>query len=201
MAERKKFLMSYYEEINLPTFDVLPELAALENSNNVYWIQPSNPLSAEQICLNAAPGYTHDVSFGAGYFADKGKSDFFIRHTENGDERIPMKPSSVYHWELCDIFKSTVFEDIYNAIKSKYNIGRVRLLKSAPRTCMNWHVDPIPRLHYPIQTDSACLMIIEDELYHLPLNTWTYVKTNKGYHTALNASDIDRIHIVADILP
>lgn len=193
--------MLHYNKIDLPKFDVLPALQSLIETDKVYWIQPANSLSAQQICLNAAPGYTHDVSFGAGYFADKGKSDFFIRHTDNGNERIPMKPSSVYHWEICDVFLGTVFEDIYTTIKSKYNIGRVRLLKSAPRTCMNWHVDPIPRLHYPIQTDSACLMIIEDELHHLPLNTWTLANTHKGYHTALNASDIERIHIVADILP
>lgn len=194
--------MKYFESIDLPRFDnVLEELKLLELSEELNWFEPSHPMSAHQICLNAAPGYTHDVSFGAGYFADKGKSDFFIRHTPEGDIRIPMKPSSVYEWELCDIFVDTIFEEVYNVINSQFKAGRVRLLKSKPRTCMNWHIDPIPRLHYPIQTDKSCLMIIEDETYHLPLNEWTYAKTDKGYHTALNASDNDRIHIVADILP
>lgn len=193
--------MLHYEEIDLPKFDVLTELQLLETSKKIWWVNPSNSLSAAQICLNAAPGYTNDISFGTGYFADKGKSDFFIRHTANGNERIPMKSSSVYTWKLCDVFVGTIFEELYNSIKTKYNTGRVRLLKSAPRTCMNWHIDPIPRLHYPIQTTAGCLMIIDNEVYHLPANTWTYTKTDKGYHTALNASDIDRIHIVADILP
>jgi hypothetical protein len=66
---------------------------------------------------------------------------------------------------------------------------------------MNWHIDPIPRVHYPLQTADGCLMIIEDESYHLPLEQWTFAHTNKGYHTALNASDIERIHFVVDILP
>jgi len=191
----------YYEEINLPTFEALNELHKLEELKKIYWAIPAQPLSAHQICLNAAPGYTDDITFGAGYFADKGKSNFFIRHTTTGTERIPLNPSSVYDWELCDIFVNTVFEDIYTVLKSHYKIGRVRLLKSTPCTCMNWHIDPIPRLHYPIQTDPACLMIIDNELYHMPLNKWTYAKTHQGYHTALNASNIDRIHIVADILP
>jgi hypothetical protein len=190
--------LTYYDKILLPRFHgLLEEL----NSLNLEWFQPSNPHSAQQICLNAAPGYTDDYSFGAGYFADKGKSDFFIRLTPQGDIRIPMSPKSVYDWELCDVFKDTVFESVYRAMETEYEIGRVRLLKSKPYTCMNWHIDPIPRLHYPIQTDEACLMIIEDEVKHLPLEHWTFAHTDKGNHTALNASDIDRIHLVADILP
>lgn len=194
--------MKYFEKIDLPCFEqCIEELTLLEITDAVAWFEPSHPMSAHQICLNAAPGYTDDVSFGAGYFADKGKSDFFIRHTGDGDVRIPMKPSSVYNWELCDVFVGTIFEEIFYELKNHFNIGRVRLLKSKPRTCMNWHIDPIPRIHYPIQTDKSCLMIIEDETYHMPKHEWTVAKTNEGYHTALNAWDLDRIHIVADILP
>lgn len=196
--------MKYFDgDINLPTYGgIMHEIRRLDsNFKKLQWSQPSNPLSAQQICLNAAPGYTDDFTFGAGYFADKGKSDFFIRLTPDGDERIPMSPKSVYDWELCDIFENTLIGYAYKALEAKYDIGRVRLLKSKPYTCMNWHIDPIPRIHYPIQTDEACLMIIEDEVYHLPLERWTFAHTDKGKHTALNASDIDRIHLVADILP
>lgn len=196
--------MKYFDgDINLPTYGgIMHEIRRLDsNFKKLQWSQPSNPLSAQQICLNAAPGYTDDFTFGAGYFADKGKSDFFIRLTPDGDERIPMSPKSVYDWELCDIFENTLIGYAYKALEAKYDIGRVRLLKSKPYTCMNWHIDPIPRMHYPIQTDEACLMIIEDEVYHLPLERWTFAHTDKGKHTALNASDIDRIHLVADILP
>lgn len=196
--------MKYFDgDINLPTYGgIMHEIRRLDsNFKKLQWSQPSNPLSAQQICLNAAPGYTDDITFGAGYFADKGKSDFFIRLTPDGDERIPMSPKSVYDWELCDIFENTLIGYAYKALEAKYDIGRVRLLKSKPYTCMNWHIDPIPRMHYPIQTDEACLMIIEDEVYHLPLERWTFAHTDKGKHTALNASDIERIHLVADILP
>lgn len=190
--------MKYFKSVELPTpHGLLSELDDL----NLDWIAASNPLSAHQICLNAAPGYTDDVTFGAGYFADKGKSDFFIRLTPNGDERIAMSPKSVYDWNLCDVFKNTQFEGVYNSLKRSYDIGRVRLLKSKPYTCMNWHVDPIPRIHYPIQTDTGCLMVIEDEVHHLPLEEWTLALTNNGYHTAINSSNIERIHLVADILP
>lgn len=188
----------YYDTINLPIVEGL--LEELDNLN-LEWFKPSNPHSAQQICLNAAPGYTDDYSFGAGYFADKGKSDFFIRLTPAGDVRIPMSPKSVYDWELCDVFKGTLFNHAYCVLETKYTVGRVRLLKSKPYTCMNWHIDPIPRIHYPIQTNEACLMIIEDEVYHLPKDQWTFAHTDKGNHTALNASNIDRIHLVADILP
>ena len=198
-AKKERFLtLTYYDTVDLPqTEGLLEEIDKL----NLEWFQPSNLNSAQQICLNAAPGYTDDYSFGAGYFADKGNSDFFVRLTPQGDQRIPMSPKSVYDWELCDVFRGTSLGYMYMAIETKYNVGRVRLLKSKPYTCMNWHIDPIPRLHYPIQTDEACLMIIDKEVHHLPLNTWTFAHTDKGNHTALNASQIDRIHLVADILP
>jgi hypothetical protein len=194
--------MKYFETVPLQKFKgLLEEIKLLERTGEVSWLQPTNPLSSSQICLNAAPGYTDDVGFGSGFFADKGKSDFFIRHTPEGDVRIPMKPSSVYDWELCDVFVGTIFDDVFAEMKKKFNIGRVRLLQSTPRTCMNWHIDPIPRIHYPIQTEEGCLMIIEDEVFHLPLEQWTFAHTDKGYHTALNASNENRIHLVADILP
>ena len=194
--------MKYFETVPLQKFKgLLEEIKLLERTGEVSWLQPTNPLSSSQICLNAAPGYTDDVGFGSGFFADKGKSDFFIRHTPEGDVRIPMKPSSVYDWELCDVFVGTIFNDVFVEMKNKFNIGRVRLLQSTPRTCMNWHIDPIPRIHYPIQTEEGCLMIIEDEVFHLPLEQWTFAHTDKGYHTALNASNENRIHLVADILP
>lgn len=188
--------MTYFHKIDLPCFENL-----LDYVKDIEWVSQDDKMQAEQICLNAAPGYTHDVTFGAGYFADKGKSDFFIRLTPEGNVRIPMKPKSVYDWELCDVFIGTPFEVLYNHLKGCMNIGRVRLLKSKPSTCMNWHIDPIPRLHYPLQTDKGCLMIIEDEVHHMPLHKWTMADTHLGYHTALNASTQERIHLVVDILP
>jgi len=146
--------MTYFHKIDLLCFENL-----LDYVKNIEWMSQDNKMQAEQICLNAASGYTHDVTFGAGYFADKGKSDFFIRLTPEGNVRIPMKPKSVYDWKLCDVFIGTPFEVLYNHLKGCMNIGRVRLLK------------------------------------------WTMADTHLGYHTALNASTQERIHLVVDILP
>jgi hypothetical protein len=73
--------MLYYSEIDLKIFNnLIQELEQLD----LTWFEPSNIYSSHQICLNSATGYTDDTSFGAGYFADKGNSDFFIRHTPKG---------------------------------------------------------------------------------------------------------------------
>jgi hypothetical protein len=42
-------------------------------------------------------------------------------------------------------------------------------------------------------------MIIEDEVKHLPANTWWLTNTLVK-HTALNASMEDRIHLVASLI-
>ena len=187
--------MKYFCDVDLPVFEgLIEELESME----LNWFQPSNPLSAQQICLNAPVGYTDDIGFGAGFFAD---FETFIRHTAEGDVEIPLKPSSVYKWQLCDVFKGTMFEEVYNTLHNNIKPGRIRLMKSAPRTCMNWHKDPISRIHYPIQTGIGCFMIIEDETHHLAANKWCFTETGKGKHTAVNASDIDRIHLVVDVLP
>ena len=42
-------------------------------------------------------------------------------------------------------------------------------------------------------------MIIEDQAFHMPVNTWWHTDTTKN-HTALNGSTGDRIHLVIVLL-
>ena len=92
-----------------------------------------------------------------------------------------------------------MFEDLYNVLRKNYNVGRVRLMKSPPKTCLSWHVDDTKRIHYPIVTQEGCFMLIEDEVKHLTQHTWWLTNTLVK-HTALNASLEDRIHLVATLL-
>ena len=67
--------MKYFRDVDLPVFEgLIEELKSMK----LNWFQPSNPLSAQQICLNAPVGYTDDIGFGAGFFPD---FETFIRHT------------------------------------------------------------------------------------------------------------------------
>jgi len=100
---------------------------------------------------------------------------------------------------LCTVFKDSLFEEIYQSIQTKYKLGRIRLMKMKPKTCLSWHMDDCIRIHYPIKTDKGCMMIIDQEVKHMPANTWWQTNT-LPYHTAINASKIDRIHLVASVL-
>lgn len=100
---------------------------------------------------------------------------------------------------LCTQFHGTLFEEVYNAVKEKYDVGRVRLMRSHIKTCLSWHVDTTPRIHYPLKTQQGCLMIIDDEVLHMPAGEWWYTNTLLP-HTALNASKEDRIHLVFTVL-
>ena len=63
---------------------------------------------------------------------------------------------------------------------------------------MSWHGDFTLRLHYPLKTQDGCFMIIEDQMMHIPLNTYVLTNTIKQ-HTAVNSSLEDRIHLVFSI--
>jgi hypothetical protein len=84
-------------------------------------------------------------------------------------------------------------------LNQQYILGRVRIMKSEPKTCLSWHNDNSERLHYPLSTHSGCFMVIEDEVMHLEYNNWYITDTTKK-HTAFNGSTNSRIHLVAVIL-
>ena len=96
-------------------------------------------------------------------------------------------------------FKDTIFENLYEKLKQKHNIGRLRIMKMNPRNCLSWHKDTTPRLHIVLNSQEGNFMVIEDEIRHLPQYTcWITDTTNN--HTAFNSSNDMRIHIVGVIL-
>ena len=92
-----------------------------------------------------------------------------------------------------------MFENVYHELEKVYDIGRVRIMKSKSKTCLTWHKDDTPRVHYPIKTQRGCFMVIEDEIMHLEQNKWYWTDTIVK-HTAFNSSLEDRIHLVVTIL-
>ena len=55
--------------------------------------------------------------------------------------------------QLVPDFHNTYFEEVYNTLKKKFKLGRVRILLKEPRSTLSWHRDPEPRLHVPIITN------------------------------------------------
>ena len=97
-------------------------------------------------------------------------------------------------------FTDFIYELPYtNGIIKELNMFRTRLMVLCPKTCYFYHSDATKRLHIPLITDPDCFFVIEDEVYRFPADgTWTIVDTNKT-HTAINASRINRYHIVGCI--
>ena len=102
--------------------------------------------------------------------------------------------------EIIPEFKNTYFEEVYNILKKKFKLGRVRILLKEPRSTLSWHKDPEPRLHIPIITNPGCKMVIEDVAKHMPADGKVWITNNTRYHNFFNGGEQNRIHIVACLL-
>ena len=102
--------------------------------------------------------------------------------------------------ELVPVFKDTYFNEVYETLKKRFKLGRVRLLLKEPRSTLSWHKDPEPRLHIPIITNLGCSMVIENIAKHLPADGHVTITNNTKYHNFFNGGEQARIHLVACVL-
>lgn len=94
-------------------------------------------------------------------------------------------------------FKGTYFEYVHQELSKRYPIGRMRVLMKDPYNCNSWHRDPEPRLHIPIYTNPGSLFIVNHHCTHMPADGSVYFTDTRGYHTAINGGESQRVHIVA----
>ncbi len=99
--------------------------------------------------------------------------------------------------ELVPAFKGTYFEHIHDELTKRFPIGRMRVLSKGLYNCNSWHRDPEPRLHIPIVTNPGSLFLVNHHATHLPADGSVYFTDTRGYHTALNRGETNRVHIVA----
>jgi hypothetical protein len=190
--------MSNFKIIDdLPSFDLLTELNNLIKNNIIFWSKDN------QICLNTTESQPDNFLLGSGsleYDWDNAKE--IVDEYGNSSLYVP-KYEVKYKEEdfsvLCTQFRGTLFEEVYNELSKRYSLGRVRLMKSKSKTCLSWHIDSSPRIHYPIKTHEGCFMVIDNEVMHIPNNTWWWTNTMVP-HTAFNGSKEDRLHLVASVL-
>lgn len=187
--------MSYFRELDFPFYDLSSELDKLVESKVVDWE------TTNQICLN----HNGEDSFRTGcgsLIYDWNKQTLVDRGNGNFERVVPPRdtiPDEKDFNQLCSVFRGTLFEQVYLLLEQHYHIGRIRLMNSKSHTCLSWHTDSSWRIHYPIKTQEGCFMIIEDQIKHLELNKWYFADTTK-FHTAMNASNENRTHLVAVIL-
>ena len=102
--------------------------------------------------------------------------------------------------ELIPEFEDTYFKEVYETLKSKFKLGRVRLLLKEPRSTLSWHKDPEPRLHIPIVTNKGCMMVIENVAKHMPADGSVTITNNTKFHNFFNGGEQARVHLVACVL-
>ncbi len=120
---------------------------------------------------------------------------------EKGNEvkrDIPIEEEK--YTQILPEFKNTYFNEVYETLKKKFKLGRVRLLLKEPRSTLSWHKDPEPRLHIPIITNLGCSMVIENIAKHLPADGHVTITNNTKYHNFFNGGEQSRIHLVACVL-
>lgn len=184
--------MKYFKEINLPKLNLYDEMLSMLDSERIHWHHTN------QICLNTVEGKEDNFHYGVGSLT----KDWDRARTVNGTIEVPLREEKIQDQDfniLCTAFKNTLFESIYNELKEKYNVGRVRLMKSFPHHCLSWHKDQQIRLHYPLKTQEGCFMIIEDQIKHLEKDKW-FLTNTVYHHTAMNGSNSERIHLVVNVL-
>lgn len=190
--------MKHFKLIDdLPKYDnLLSELKVLLDKKIVEW--PTKSV-LDQLCINTVESEPDNYLKGVGSLVFDWTK---ITVDDNDKMHVPRLETRLKETDfntICTQFRGTVFEEIYHTLSEKFYLGRVRLMRSKPKTCLSWHTDETTRIHYPIKTQPGCFMIIGDELLHLEQDTWWWTNTNIS-HTALNSSKEDRIHLVAVVL-
>ena len=95
----------------------------------------------------------------------------------------------------------TYLEEVHDTVAQEYKFGRLRLMAMPHKKCMSIHTDTSKRIHIPIITNENCLMIINNQVYHMPANGNAYLTDTTKPHTALNANhSFMRLHLLFDLV-
>ena len=144
------------------------------------------------ICLNKIPGQPGSTK------GNNARGIYWTKPDNTGKEveRDKSLDESLYT-EFVNDFQHTYFKEVYDELKLKFKLGRVRILLKEPRSTLSWHRDPEPRLHIPLITNPGCMMVIENAAKHLPADGSVYITNNVKYHNAFNGGEENRVHLVA----
>ena len=176
-------------------FDITKLRSELENvlKNKKFNTLDINHFAA--IPLNEIPGDKKSIQ------GHKVRGTYWTKPDESGKEAIRDMPiDESKYTQLIKDFQNTYFEEVYNTLKKRFKLGRVRVLLKEPRSTLSWHRDPEPRLHIPIITNPGCIMVIENVAKHLPADGSVTITNNLKYHNFFNGGEQNRIHLVACVL-
>jgi len=199
-------MKQFIQLTDLPIFNLYKEFEFLLENKKISWYKVKNQSNLDkiysiddQICLNSTVNEPDNIHLGRGSLMQDWDNSYTDK---NGNIIVPERKNILMERDfvvLCNQFKGSLFEAVYKELDKKYVLGRVRIMKSKPKTCLTWHIDYSTRIHYTMKTQDGCFMVIANEVCHLSENTWWWTDTQNP-HTAFNASREDRYHLVATIL-
>jgi hypothetical protein len=147
------------------------------------------------ISLNQIPGDENSIK------GNNVRGVYWTIADETGKEVArDIKIDESKYTQIVPEFEKTYFKEVYETLKKRFKLGRVRLLLKEPRSTLSWHKDPEPRLHIPIITNAGCSMVIENVAKHLPADGFVTITNNTKYHNFFNGGEQARIHLVACLL-
>lgn len=156
------------------------------------WHPHSNQLSLVHTGEYSDPA--DQIYDGIGSIIKSGLDNRLNRNYIEGKE----KDKFVY---LHESVKGTYLETVINKVKefSERPVGRIRLMLLKSKTCYSWHKDDdLIRYHVPIITNPRCFIVTEHGLYTMPEEGKLYSLVSTAMHTAMNASQDDRVHLLFD---
>lgn len=118
-----------------------------------------------------------------------------IEQQDNSYHELYRDISESLYYQTCKLFQNTYIEEVINKINMKIPVVRGRFMMSNSRSCLSWHKDFSTRIHVPIYTNDDCFMVVDNKVIRLPFGETYWVNT-KLPHTAVNASEEDRVHLV-----
>ena len=139
----------------------IEKLIEIKNVDQTYQLllqHINNPKFSKwkQLAITSSDG--NNLFDGAGSLYDYQKKEF-IAHTEQ-------------FTKINEVFSGTEVEVLYNGVKNfaseKYNvnIGRVRLMRLEPKTCLTYHIDLEEfRFHIPLVSNNKCFFVVNDLIY------------------------------------
>ena len=171
---------SDFHTINDLKFDIVKLQESLKEVLQIKKYDTANGVkNFAAICLNQIPGQPESIK------GNNARGVYWTKPDHTGQEVLRDKNlDESQYTEFVSDFEHTYFKEVYETLKSKFKLGRVRVLLKEPRSTLSWHRDPEPRLHIPLITNPGCMMVIENVAKHLPADGSVYVTNNVKYHNA-----------------
>ena len=140
------------------------------------------PDSTKQTCLQVVKG-SDDPYFGIGQSGGKNSWERKQKHS----------------YKLSD-FKYPIFDMPYtNNLITELGMYHTRYMYLNPKNCYSYHKDYTKRIHIIVNTNKDCWLVIEKQIYHLPINGSYFIVDTTKMHTAVNTSNEGRIHIIGNV--